>query len=167
MHEALANAAEQFVAHAADERKKGDTKGLDAGMLDYFAEIFGEALAKPQPVGGALTDERIEDIYRDLFGRSAPDYIVEFARAVLATLSAPVAQPGEAVSDVNAALEAVDVLHGLTLQQSTAGQRIDAKIALKRAILALATPIAAQPAAAAIQCATTTAQRCSSTACFL
>ena len=58
MTDALKNAAEQFVAHAADERKKGDTKGLDAGMLDYFAEIFSEALAKPQPEAVDLTAQR-------------------------------------------------------------------------------------------------------------
>ena len=48
---ALTSAAEQFVAHAADVNRL-----YGPGMLDYFAEIFGEALAKPQPVGGVLTE---------------------------------------------------------------------------------------------------------------
>jgi hypothetical protein len=67
------------------------------------------SLAKPQPVGGALTDQIIDEVTETvatydiagwkLWGR---DQIRRFALAIesqLATLSAPVAQPGEAVSE--------------------------------------------------------------------
>jgi hypothetical protein len=99
---ALANAAEQFIAWHKDGAPK-------PAMLDYFAEIFGEALAKPQPVGGALTDERIEAAFneKDAVGNwvaggctmAGFKRAVRWAEARLATLSAPVAQPGEAVSE--------------------------------------------------------------------
>jgi hypothetical protein len=59
------------------------------------------SLAKPQPVGGALTDEQLIDEMPADVKRTAPWYQgvwLRYARRVLAlaTLSAPVAQPGEA-----------------------------------------------------------------------
>jgi hypothetical protein len=50
-----------------------------------------------------------------------------------------------AVVDVNTALQAVDTLYDMTQSLSTAGERIDAKIALKRQIIALATASLAAP----------------------
>jgi hypothetical protein len=74
-------------------------------MLDAF-DAARASLAKPQPVGGALTADQIDDIATQhgawlvlreqwLFTNPA---MIQFARDIeAATLSAPVAQPGEAV----------------------------------------------------------------------
>jgi hypothetical protein len=98
------------------------------------------SLAKPQPVGGALTDEVLYDLWRGtnkdvhtgdilkndilFFGR-----VVE--RTVLATLSAPVAQP-------------VPLSSMPELQAAVARGLADGSLVPQ----GLATPIAAQPAAA-------------------
>lgn len=66
---------------------------------------------------------------------------VRYLEAEVRALAAPTPDSsgeGEAV-DVNDVLEAVDALWDLTRQPATVGQRIDAKIALKKQILALAT----------------------------
>jgi hypothetical protein len=68
---------------------------LSTPTIDSIVSVVRAALAaQPQAEPSSATvpsDEQIKDSYRDLFGRSAPDYIVEFARAVLA-LAAPAVQ---------------------------------------------------------------------------
>jgi hypothetical protein len=93
MTDALKNAAEQFVAHAADVNRL-----YGPGMLDYFAEIFGEALAKPQPVGGALTDEQILAMWQAIPAEEGDRDLYIFARAILAIATPIAAQPAAAVA---------------------------------------------------------------------
>jgi hypothetical protein len=171
----LANAAEQFIAWHKDGAPK-------PAMLDYFAEIFGEALAKPQPVGGALTDAAIlhrwdthvgePDAKRPLTDADKIDFARVIEREVLATLSAPVAQPGEAVERWRFSVDAdgegglawhpegewvkfEDLPKVASLEQASAeyfGKRPQIDTMDRRNVFKAgfesATPIAAQPAAA-------------------
>ena len=79
------------------------------------AEALELSLAKPQPVGGALTDEVILSEAREwgLHGGDASE-VIGFARDMLkrATLSAPVAQPGEAVSEPEPRCDMCHFKHG-------------------------------------------------------
>jgi hypothetical protein len=108
-----------MIERGANDRAYWEAKGFDAAPLftaDQMREYGRQcaSLAKPQPVGGALTIDQIEHEaavhghYNGEMGQWVFDeggQLEAFARSLidwsqsLATLSAPVAQPGEAVSE--------------------------------------------------------------------
>jgi hypothetical protein len=119
----------------------GDTDCYTADQMRDFA-----SLAKPQPVGGALT-EAVEKALEEMgcCNYNSAAERLRHALATLATLSAPAAQPGEAVSD-EALMHLWDTRCGFPTENYPLLQ--GDVLYFARAVLALATPIAAQPAAA-------------------
>jgi hypothetical protein len=88
----------------------GETDCYTADQMREYGRQCA-SLAKPQPVGGALTNEQAQIFAHAIYNVSRGDFeaTVDEAKAVyraaLATLSAPAAQPGEAVSDEAEAFE--------------------------------------------------------------
>jgi hypothetical protein len=116
------------------------------GTGDHCKAEASASLAKPQPVGGALTDEQVDAALEAWFA-SVPagiDHKTDRTRmraALAATLSAPVAQPGEAT----AYSEAYDMVDRFLRNNLDDNDYAEYSLALEAV---LATPIAAQPAAA-------------------
>jgi hypothetical protein len=140
------------------ECRTGGWPGLPPTAADTVAALEA-SLAKPhQPVGGALTKQQQCDLATASFCVASvgdptchlhadnAERIIELLDSLrLATLSAPVAQPASEITDeqIVAALKACDK-EDVTQEGWIWRQRIR----WGRAVLALATPIAAQPAAA-------------------